>query len=234
MVSFTQPNGHDRSIISEYLNVLQRTIDAISQEEILAVAKVLRESRDRGRMVYTMGNGGSGATASHFAGDLNKGASHEQVSRFKAVCLNDNYATYSAYANDIDHSQMFVEPLKNFLVPGDLVIGISGSGNSANVVKAMEYARAHGGRTLAVVGFDGGELKTCAEMSFHVPINDMQISEDLHMVLVHVLVKALTTSSVESVSPAIATPAPTRTAVPVVKATNSLKVNSSDADLVRR
>jgi D-sedoheptulose 7-phosphate isomerase len=132
-----------------------------------------------------MGNGGSGATASHFTGDFNKGLSFHKARRFRFICLNDNYATFAAYANDVGYEDVFVEPLKNFLAEGDLVIGISGSGNSPNVLKAVEYANDHGAVTLGLTGYDGGKLKTLARHGVHIPIADMQVTEDLHMVLDH-------------------------------------------------
>lgn len=194
------PCSADQSVAFDYFSNLKTAIDSLSQAEVVNVAELLRDTRDNGGTIYTMGNGGSGATASHMAGDLNKGASYGRRERFKAMCLNDNYATFAALANDHGYSEVFVEQLKNFLLPGDLVIGFSGSGNSANVVKAIQYARTHGARTLAVTGFDGGRLRDCAEHGFHVAVDDMQICEDLHMVLVHVLLKMLTASQGKNVS----------------------------------
>ena len=100
-----------------------------------------------------MGNGGSGASASHAAGDLNKGVSYGREKRFRVISLNDNLATLTAYANDVSYVDVFVEQLKNFLRPGDLVIAISGSGNSPNVLKAIEYANQQGAITVGLTGF---------------------------------------------------------------------------------
>ncbi len=181
----------DHAVAADYIARLKSAIDALSMDDITHVAQLLRDTRDQGGTVFTMGNGGSGATASHMAGDLNKGASYGRALRFKAVCLNDNYSTFAALANDHGYSEVFVEQLKNFLTPSDLVIGFSGSGNSANVVKAMQFARAAGAQTLAVTGYNGGRLRQCAAHGVHVNVDDMQICEDLHMTMVHVLLKML-------------------------------------------
>ena len=101
------------------------------------------------------------------------------------MCLSDNVPTLTAYANDLSYDEVFVEQLRNFLEPGDLVIAISGSGNSRNVLKAVEYANRSGAITLGLTGYDGGELRRMAQHGVHIPIADMQVTEDLHMVLDH-------------------------------------------------
>jgi D-sedoheptulose 7-phosphate isomerase len=171
--------------IESYFSRLKSTIDAISREELDGFMKLLLGALERGATVFTMGNGGSAATASHFAVDFNKGLSYRKARRFRFVCLNDNIPTITAYANDVGYDAVFVEQLRNFLKPGDLVIGISGSGNSPNVVKAIEYADSVGADTLGITGYDGGALKRAAKYGVHVPIADMQVTEDLHMVLDH-------------------------------------------------
>jgi D-sedoheptulose 7-phosphate isomerase len=132
-----------------------------------------------------MGNGGSAATASHYAADFNKGLSYGKARRFRFICLSDNVPTLTAYANDVAYDEAFVEQLRNFLEPGDLVVAISGSGNSRNVLKAIEYANRSGAVTVGLTGYDGGELKRIARYGVHIPIDDMQVTEDLHMVLDH-------------------------------------------------
>jgi D-sedoheptulose 7-phosphate isomerase len=140
-----------------------------------------------------MGNGGSAATASHFACDFNKGASYGygDKNRFKFICLNDNMASLMAYANDVGYEEIFVEQLKNFFNPQDVVIGISGSGNSVNILKAIEYANANNGITIALTGYNGGKLKSIAKYGVHVNIDDMQIVEDLHMTMDHLSMKMI-------------------------------------------
>jgi len=138
-----------------------------------------------------MGNGGSSATASHYVCDFNKGISMNQDKKFKFICLNDNIPSLMAYANDLSFEDIFVEQLKNFYQKGDIVIGISGSGNSMNVLKAIDYANENGGVTVGLTGYSGGQLIEMVQHNVHIPIDDMQIAEDLHMVLDHCMMKIL-------------------------------------------
>lgn len=184
--------------INNYLNRLQECIDSLDREEIDTFVKLMLKTRDSGNMIYIMGNGGSAATASHFCCDFNKGMSYQQDKKFKMMCLNDNVATMLAYANDVSYENVFVEQLKNFLKPGDLVIGISGSGNSKNVLRAIEYANSNGGVTLGFTGYSGGLLKQISKYSVNANIDDMQITEDIHMMLCHMMYNLLMTQKVES------------------------------------
>jgi len=168
-----------------YLTRLKSTIDLISREEISRFLNILLDALESEKNIYIMGNGGSAATASHFAVDFNKGLSYGKEKRFRFICLNDNLPTLTAYANDVGYEDVFVEPLRNFLVRGEVVIGISGSGNSRNVLKAIEYANKQGALTVGITGFDGGALRKMAQYSVHIPIHDMQVTEDLHLVLDH-------------------------------------------------
>lgn len=177
--------------ISAYFNRLKETIDKINVDDLNQVMNVLEQAREEGRQVFVMGNGGSAATASHYVCDFNKGISYGKEKMYKMICLNDNVPTMMAYANDIAYDEVFVGPLRNFFQPGDVVIGISGSGNSGNVVKALEWATAHGAKTIGLTGYDGGKVKQMAQYNVHIPINDMQITEDLHMVLDHCMMKIL-------------------------------------------
>ena len=153
--------------------------------------QLLEGAYQDGRQVFLLGNGGSGATASHAAADLNKGVSYGREKRFRVMSLNDNMATLTAYANDVSYSDAYVEQLKNFLNRGDLVIGISGSGNSLSVLKAIEYANQQGAVTVGLCGFGGGKLAAMAQVPVHVPVNDMQKVEDIHMMLFHVAMQVL-------------------------------------------
>jgi len=179
--------------IRGYIEKLKRVVDTLDTGEISRFLNLLCEARSGGRQIFIMGNGGSAATASHFCSDFNKGASFEFANkkRFKFICLNDNVPTLMAYANDISYCDIFVEQLKNFLNPGDVVIGISGSGNSENVIRALEYANAMGGITVALTGYNGGKLKKIAGYSVHVNVDDMQIVEDLHMIVDHLSMKII-------------------------------------------
>lgn len=179
--------------INGYFKRLTDAFAGLNRDEINNFMNVLLRARDDGRHIFIMGNGGSGATASHFCCDFNKGMSYQQSSRFRLICLNDNVPTMMAYANDVSYDDVFVEPLKNFLQSGDIVIGISGSGNSKNVLKAIDYANANGAETIGLTGFNGGELKKRAKHSVHVNIDDMQITEDVHMSLCHMMYSILMT-----------------------------------------
>lgn len=179
--------------IAEYFEREKRVLDSIDKAALSEMMNVLEQARLDSRQVLIMGNGGSAATASHFCCDFNKGISICKDKRYRMICLNDNIPTMMAYANDNGYQDIFVGPLQNFYQSGDVVIGISGSGNSANVVKAMEWAKEHGAVTIALTGYDGGKLKQIAEYGVHVPVDDMQIAEDVHMILDHCMMKILST-----------------------------------------
>ncbi len=183
-----------RSIINEYISSLNNTLTSISIDEIEKVAQLLINARDAGNNIFIFGNGGSGSTASHFACDINKGVSYNRDKRFKVICLNDNIPTMLAYSNDVGYDVVFSEQLKNFVQPNDLVIGISGSGNSKNVLLAMEVALQHNAITVGITGFTGGKLKQMVHYSLNANVNDMQISEDVHMIWVHIMMKCLMTN----------------------------------------
>ena len=138
-----------------------------------------------------MGNGGSASTASHFACDINKGVVNGLEKRFRVVCLSDNIPTILAYANDQAYDAIFVEQLANFLTKNDLVIGISGSGNSTNVINAIQYANENSAITIGLTGFNGGELAKVAHQSIIVPSDDMQKIEDMHLIMVHMVMQIL-------------------------------------------
>ena len=177
--------------IDNYLERLKNTLDNLDRDEIETFIQVLNQAREKGNNIFIIGNGGSAATASHFVCDFNKGASYmvDDKKRFKFICLNDNTAINMAYANDVSYDDIFVEPMKNFFNKGDVVIGISGSGNSKNVVKAIEYANQNGGITVGLTGYDGGKLKQICKHSINANIDDMQISEDVHMILCHLIMR---------------------------------------------
>jgi D-sedoheptulose 7-phosphate isomerase len=177
--------------IKDYLSQEKGTLDKLSITDINDVINVFLTARDERKHIFVMGNGGSAATASHFVCDFNKGASYGYDKRFKFICLNDNYPTLLAYANDVSYEDVFVEHLKNFFVPNDVVVGISGSGNSKNIIKAIEYANENGGITVGLSGYNGGHLKQIAKHNIHVPIDDMQIVEDLHMTMDHLIMKVI-------------------------------------------
>lgn len=175
---------------TEYRQLLTQTLNALDLAAVERLVELFVEAHARGAQIFTMGNGGSGASASHAAGDFLKGASYGLDQRFKMICLNDNLPSMMAVANDIGWDDIFVEPLKNYLQPGDLVIGISGSGNSRNVLKAGEYAKAHGATLVGMTGFKGGRLREMADLSIHSDAMDMEVAEDVHMAVFNMVKKA--------------------------------------------
>ena len=183
--------------LNRYIETEKKVYDALSREEINTVMNVLEEARLAGKRIFICGNGGSAATSSHFAADFNKGVSLNQDVKYNFECLNDNIPTLMAVANDISYDDVFVVPLKNKMKQGDVVIGISGSGNSKNVVKAIEYANELGGDTIALTGYSGGKLKQIAKYNIHVNIDNMQIVEDVHMALDHMMMFILSGMEIE-------------------------------------
>jgi D-sedoheptulose 7-phosphate isomerase len=146
-----------------------------------------QQARDCGATIFTCGNGGSASTASHMACDLVKGASYQRQQRFRVVALTDLMPTISAYANDVGYDSIFVEPLKNLARAGDIVLAISGSGNSPNVLKAIECANAMRCRTIGLTGRDGGALGRLVHLHINVPEPHMGRIEDLHLMITHML-----------------------------------------------
>jgi D-sedoheptulose 7-phosphate isomerase len=176
--------------MNHFEEYIKKEIEIIQQLDVVAierVANLMLDTYHQGKQVFICGNGGSAASASHITGDFIKGASFGLEKRWRFICLNDNITTMMAISNDISYEDIFVEPLKNFANPGDLFIGISGSGNSTNVVKAMEYAQASGLATVALCGFRGGKIREIDDVNIYTPIMDMQITEDLHMMALHMI-----------------------------------------------
>ncbi|PHS00944.1 MAG: phosphoheptose isomerase [Blastopirellula sp.] len=174
-----------------YLTRLQSEIDNIDQAEIQKWADLIYECWENGKFVYIFGNGGSGTTATHFAEDLGKSTLHEHElndeskKRLKVLSLTDNAGWLMAVGNDIGYDQIFLQQLMNYGGEGDLAIGISGSGNSDNVLKAIDWANRHGLKTLGLTGYSGGKLKEMAQHNMHVPLDDMGMVESIHLCLFH-------------------------------------------------
>ena len=169
----------------DYFNRLKDTLDKLDLVVIEKVVDLLLECREKGHTMFIFGNGGSAANASHIAGDFLKGISYGMEKRFKAHSLVDNIAGTTAITNDLSYDEVFIEQLRTFMNKGDVVIGISGSGNSENVVKAIKWAGENGGITVAMVGYKGGRLGDIANIVVHVPVNDMEITEDIHTMIFH-------------------------------------------------
>ena len=164
---------------------------AVCREEILKAFTLLKETYQNGGMLLVCGNGGSASTASHLECDFNKGISYDREIKYDIECLSDNVPMMMAIANDIGYDDIFVVPLKNKLKAGDLVIGISGSGNSENVIRAFQYAKEAGAETIAFTGYNGGKLKEIADYNIHVAVENMQITEDVHLILNHMMMYIL-------------------------------------------
>ncbi len=175
------------SFSEQYLSALRKTLETIDLDKVEQAIEWFRQARAEDRQIFVCGNGGSAAAASHFVTDVVKGASYGRARRFRILALTDSTPTITAYANDVGYDAVFVEQLKNFARPGDLVMGISGSGNSPNVLRAIEYANSIGCRTLALTGRDGGRLAPMAQLSIRVPEPHMGRIEDAHLVICHMI-----------------------------------------------
>jgi D-sedoheptulose 7-phosphate isomerase len=171
----------------QYRSRLIETLGAIDLSKVVNAIDWLREARDNGRTVFTCGNGGSGSTASHFVCDILKGASYGREKRFKIVALTDSLPTITAYSNDMSYDYIFVEQLKNFAQPGDVIMALSGSGNSTNVLHAIEYGNSIGCRTIALSGRDGGKLGPLAQLDVNVREGHMGRIEDAHLAICHMI-----------------------------------------------
>lgn len=171
----------------QYKTELLKAIDSIDLASVEQAIEVLRRARDEGRRIFTCGNGGSASTASHFATDILKGASFGREKRFRIMALTDSLSTLTAYSNDVSYECVFVEQLKNFAEPGDVVLAISGSGNSPNVLRALEYANSIGCRTIALSGRDGGKMGPLAETHVRVAHPHMGRIEDGHLIVLHMI-----------------------------------------------
>jgi D-sedoheptulose 7-phosphate isomerase len=179
-----------------YLSAHADLRSKLNLSEIEEAIACIRSQYLGGGKIITCGNGGSAATASHYITDWNKMVNLATDMPFRGVSLCDNIGLLTAYGNDLSFDDIFVGQLKAIFSPGDLLVAISGSGNSKNVLKAVEYANSNNGHTLAVVGYDGGELKKIAKQAVWVPSFDMQLCEDVHMMFGHMVMKAICASPI--------------------------------------
>jgi D-sedoheptulose 7-phosphate isomerase len=175
------------SFSAQYKDKLCHALETVDLETVGQVIEILAEARDQNRHIFVCGNGGSASTASHFACDMVKGASFNRESRFRIMALTDSLPTITAYSNDVGYECVFAEQLKNFAQPGDVFMAISGSGNSPNVLCAMEYANRIGCKTIALTGRDGGKLGSMAKLQIRVAEPHMGRIEDGHMIVCHML-----------------------------------------------
>lgn len=179
--------------VSEYLEQVCQDIRNMDPGQIEAVSGLIEEAYDAGRFVFIIGNGGSGANASHFCEDLAKCTlrDFESQKRLKVLSLTDNTSAIMAWGNDEGYDRIFLEQLKNLASPGDLLLAISGSGNSPNILKAVSWANDNGLKTVGITGFSGGKLKSLAHHNLHSPVDDMGIAETLHLTVFHWIIDDL-------------------------------------------
>ena len=177
--------------ITTYISGLQQTLDRLPQEQIAQVIDILEQARLEDRQVFIMGNGGSAATASHFVCDLAKNTRKKGWPLFRVIGLTDNMPIFSAYANDEGFENVFVQQLASLVRPHDVVIGISTSGNSENVVRAIELANRVNAITIGFTGYQGGKLGPLVDLNVLIPSDSIEQLEDIHLMLEHLICKAL-------------------------------------------
>jgi D-sedoheptulose 7-phosphate isomerase len=191
MTSEVVPMTRSSQIIKAYLDEMRTTLTKLPLETIEQIVQVLKSARAQKKQVFLFGNGGSAATASHLAVDLTKGTIAPDKPRLRAIALTDNVPLISAWANDTSYEDIFSQQLQNQVEPGDVVIGISGSGRSPNVLKALKLAKSVGATTIGLTGFDGGKMKDLVDLCVMVPGNSIEQVEDVHLMLGHVISSCL-------------------------------------------
>jgi D-sedoheptulose 7-phosphate isomerase len=182
----------DLRLVSEYIGQLQQVLDDLPLEPLAAIIERLKEARRCGQRVYVFGNGGSAATATHMACDFSKNTVRDDRPRFQAVSLTDNMSVITAYANDDGYENIFAEPVMSLGRAGDVALAISGSGNSPNVLKGVQAARALGMTTIGLTGMGGGKLKEQVDICLIVPSNRIEQVEDLHLIIDHLVTISIT------------------------------------------
>jgi D-sedoheptulose 7-phosphate isomerase len=182
---------HTPFSVANYFDAHARLAQLLDHEQLDAAIQLVKRKFDAGKKILTCGNGGSASTASHYITDWTKMVNLATGKPFRGFSLCDNIGMITAFGNDISYDEVFAGQLKAVLDEGDLLIAISGSGNSPNVIKAVEYANGAGADTLAIVGYDGGKLMPLAKQSFLVPSFDMQLCEDVHLMFGHLVMKSL-------------------------------------------
>lgn len=178
-------------LFNEYLNSLKEAITELDLNQVDGIVDVLQEAQENAQQIFLFGNGGSAATASHLACDLAKMTAVSGKPRLRAISLTDNVSMMTAIANDISYDDIFVEQMSALWNRGDLAIGISASGNSLNVLKAIEYAKNRGGKTIGFSGFGGGKLAKIADLNITFSSSNYGVVEDMHLVLTHLISQAL-------------------------------------------
>ena len=177
--------------VIDYVTVLQETLNQLPKDEIVRVIELLHSARLTGKQVFIMGNGGSASTATHMVCDLAKNTRKTGWPHYKVIGLSDNMAIFSAYANDEGYENVFAQQLANLVMPEDIVIAISASGNSKNVLNAVSLAKSQNATTIGFTGFDGGHLAKMVDINLHVDSNIIEHVEDAHLIIEHMIAKAL-------------------------------------------
>lgn len=183
--------------VDQYVNRLKTELDRLDCTQVIRLADLIYQAWESGNFVFVFGNGGSATTASHLAEDLGKNcippedAHGDNRRRLKVMSLTDNVGWLTALGNDLGYDQIFVGQLMNYGSPGDLAIAISGSGNSPNVLAAVDWANGRGLKTFALTGYNGGRLKAVAQNTFHVELDDMGMAESVHLAILHWIVEDL-------------------------------------------
>lgn len=177
-----------RKDIIEYIELEREVLSKLDVNALNEAMQLIEEAYRNRKKIYIFGNGGSSATASHYQNDFNKGLSETLETKFEFVCLNNDTATLMAIANDMGFEEVFRYQLQGRIRKGDLVVALSGSGNSRNILNAVEYAKEQGNKVIGLTGIRGGKLMEEADVSLHVPVNSMQVTEDIHMIFDHLMV----------------------------------------------
>jgi len=187
MATYPQTMIPSSAFAEDYRSKLTRTLAALDIEQVGKLIDLLARARDQQRHIFVCGNGGSASTASHFVTDMVKGASYERKERFRIMALTDSLSTITAYSNDVSYECVFLEQLKNFAQRDDLLIAISGSGNSPNVLRAVEYGKSVGCKTVGLTGRDGGKLGPLVDLQINVAEPHMGRIEDSHLFVLHMV-----------------------------------------------
>jgi D-sedoheptulose 7-phosphate isomerase len=179
--------------VKEYFNTFKNVLDKVDVKSIYEMINEIYDSYNKSKTIFIIGNGGSAANASHFAQDLSKGVILDQTvkKRIRALSLTDNIGYITALANDDGYENIFVAQMRTFSNESDILIAISGSGNSENIIEAVTYAKKNNIKVIGITGYDGGKLKKLSDISIHVPLNEMCMVESIHSVIFHFIITSL-------------------------------------------
>jgi D-sedoheptulose 7-phosphate isomerase len=180
-----------QDIIVDYIDDLKTVLDQLSKQDVLAIINALAQARQDEKTIYICGNGGSASTASHMVCDLSKNTRKDGAKRLKVIGLSDNIGSMTAYANDEGYERIFAEPIISLIQPGDVLLAISGSGNSPNVLRGVEAAKRLGATTIGLTGFQGGRLIDLVDICLVVPYDSLEQIEDVHLIINHILTVSL-------------------------------------------